>query len=86
MWANSLPALVEYGIACCLEWRERGFEDSLLGQFVKLQTPNPKMPAWWGNQELHDSHKSNLVRKAPDYYGKMWPNIPNNLPYVWPLG
>lgn len=38
----------------------------------------------WITQEFCDSHKSNLKRKFPEYYGKIWPDIPDDLPYIWP--
>lgn len=31
------------------------------------------------------SHRSNLIRKMPDYYGPMWLDVPDDLPYVRPV-
>jgi hypothetical protein len=43
-----------------------------------------ELPPWLGNEAFHASHRSNLLRKAPDFYSKYgWPE-PNDLPYVWP--
>ncbi len=41
-------------------------------------------PEWLGNTDFHQSHRSNLIRKRPDYYRAIWPDVPDNLPYVWP--
>lgn len=41
-------------------------------------------PAWHGNDAFHASHRSNLLRKVPDYYGKYGWTEPHDLPYVWP--
>jgi len=42
------------------------------------------MPRWLGRADFHLSHKSNLVRKDEGYYGRIFGDIPNNLPYIWP--
>jgi hypothetical protein len=40
-------------------------------------------PSWWGNQNFHDSHKSNLLKKDFEFYSKYrWSVDPTN-PYVW---
>lgn len=38
-----------------------------------------------GNNAFHLSHRSNLIRKLPSHYGPLWPNVPDNLPYIWPV-
>ena len=85
MWRDSEFALTLYGIAICEEWRNRGYNDTLLPQFEELADSFRILvyPNWLGNKEFHDSHKSNLMRKDPTHY--WWPGIPNNLEYVWPL-
>jgi len=42
-------------------------------------------PWWIGNEEFHNAHKSNLLRKMPEHYSKFGWDVPNNLPYVWPV-
>ncbi|WP_069811262.1 MSMEG_6728 family protein [Streptomyces sp. TP-A0874] len=44
-----------------------------------------ELPPWLGEPAFHRSHQSALVRKAPDRYGEVFPEVPPNLPYVWPL-
>lgn len=45
-----------------------------------------EMPPFVGNKEFHLSHQSNLVRKFPEHYRKFFPDVSNNLPYVWIVG
>jgi hypothetical protein len=42
------------------------------------------LPAWLGSEDLHRSHRSALRRKDPAYYGPLFPDDPDDLPYVWP--
>lgn len=81
MWANYMGALCDYGIAICLEWQNRGFNDSLLYKFIDENTGEHTKPWWVKDSLLHLTHQSNLMRKAPDYYNYQ---VPDNIPYVWP--
>lgn len=82
MWRNHQGALCNYGIAMCLEWRKRGFDDTLLFQFLDSNTGKHNKPWWVNNELLHLTHRSNLIRKNSDYYTF---DVPYNIPYVWPL-
>ena len=42
------------------------------------------LPPWLGDLEFHRSHQSSLVRKDPAFYGPVFGDVPNDLPYVWP--
>lgn len=42
-------------------------------------------PEWLGEEIFHASHRSNLLRKNPEHYGKFGWIEPNDLPYVWPV-
>jgi|TARA_R110000751_G_scaffold31335_8_gene79912 hypothetical protein len=47
-----------------------------------LQTRKVK-PPWWGYEPLHSSHRANLLRKDPEYYGKFgWTEEPRK-GYHW---
>lgn len=40
MWENNVDALLHYGMACCVEWCERGYKDSLWNEFfMNLDIP-----------------------------------------------
>lgn len=90
MWRGHEDDLIWYSLAVCNEWVARGYKDSMKMQFwdahkamsVERITGFPK---WFGDQKFHDSHKSNLIRKLPEHYGPMWPDVPANLPYIWPV-
>ena len=75
-----------YSIKVCQEARARGYVDNLLPHFERelLAYPYIIQPHWLGSY-LHKTHQSNLIRKKPDYYSSKFPNIPDNLPYFWPL-
>ncbi|MEV7045615.1 MSMEG_6728 family protein [Amycolatopsis sp. NPDC051061] len=42
------------------------------------------LPPWLGDEALHRSHQSALVRKDPDHYATQFPDVSPDLPYVWP--
>jgi len=81
MWRDYEGALYEYGRLVCVEWRERGFNDSLLEAFPKDKVV---LPPWLGYDEFHTSHQANLVRKLPEHYRKYFPEVDEHLPYSWP--
>ncbi len=89
MWAGYSQALSNYGLAMCLEWMERGYNDTSyqkIYQYGGGETKVMNFPKWLGNNNFHLSHKSNLVRKNSLYYKPIFGNdIPDNLPYIWPI-
>jgi hypothetical protein len=91
MWKGFETALAAYGIECCKEWTRRGFEDTCeekiwsMPHTIKKSMSEWKMPDWLGKENFHLSHRSNLLRKNETYYRPIFPNDPNNLPYVWPV-
>jgi hypothetical protein len=42
------------------------------------------LPPWLGDEDLHRSHRSSLVRKDPQFYRPLFGDVPEDLPYVWP--
>lgn len=87
MWEGHADQLTLYAAETCMEWRRRGYRDTLLAGFVEMHNTlyHTDRPAWMGDPEFHLSHRSNLVRKLPDHYGKLWPNVSPDLPYIWPV-
>jgi hypothetical protein len=86
MWRGHETALVEYGVKICEEWIQRGYKDTMLDRFVQMRTGETvAMPAWFGDPEFHRSHQSNLVRKNPEYYEPLFPDVPPDLEYIWPV-
>lgn len=88
MWKGHEKALVRYGLTMCQEWISRGYKDTCTKKFLyvdSLLRGEIKNPDWVGDEKFHLSHKSNLVRKLPSHYGKIWPNVSGDLEYVWPI-
>ncbi len=81
MWRGFEDALLLYRNTCVEEWHNRGYSSHISYVFTKEII----YPPWFGNVEFHTSHQSNLVRKLPGYYRKYFPDVPNNLPYIWPI-
>ena len=99
MWRGRTPALVAYGLAMARVWQERGFADTTarqIGEFAPDVVGLPQeelaaaglLPSWLGDDELHRSHRSNLIAKDPGFYrarfGERFGAEPDDLPYVWP--
>lgn len=43
------------------------------------------LPRWLGHHKVHITHMSNLLRKEPQFYTRMFGiQIPTNLEYLWP--
>jgi hypothetical protein len=98
MWTGYEEAIVRYGLEICRVWREQGRQDtcaaSLLEGLAGVR-PGPvreqdeladagELPPWLGDEAFHLSHRSALVRKAPELYAGLFPGVPDDLPYVWP--
>ena len=88
MWLNNKQALVYYGLCVCDAWVYRGFKDTCKGKIEQYRTYRElghlAMPYWFGDNRLHSSHRSNLLRKDPEWYGKYLWTEKNNIPYYWP--
>lgn len=88
MWRGYEHALAEYSIAICDEWLERGFKDTCRGKIIAQVMNIPfssSKPFWLGDESIHASHRSNLLRKQPDWYSKFNWSEPDDLEYVWPV-
>ena len=89
MWKGHELELLKYQKAICNEWTSRGYADSCYEKSALLldETNAPlgeSAPAWLGWKELHESHKSNLLRKDLAHYRAFWLTLSDNIPYVWP--
>lgn len=80
MFRQYVPALKLYGWLACETWIERGCKDSLQDLFV---TPETVVMPWWIGGPIHETHRSNLVRKYPGFYGNIFTEDPT-LAYYWP--
>jgi len=94
MWRGFVPGLVSYGLACVDEWRARGRADSTRASLLEFSGgvepdwdvlhAEGRLPPWVGDEALHLSHRSSLLRKEPEHYRQYFGDVPDDLPYVWP--
>lgn len=95
MWNGFTEALVTYGVVVTRQWIERGHGDTVLPQLLEFLDSRPlrtqtelardeRLPPWLGSEPLHRSHRAALVRKDPAHYGRVFPDVDPDLPYVWP--
>jgi hypothetical protein len=99
MWKGHEEALGRYGLAICDEWVARGFGDTCAAtiradlaaagvtQLRDLGTlaQEGALPGWLEDEAVLRSHRSALVRKEPAHYAALFPGVPTDLPYVWPV-
>ena len=71
-------------MAICSEWIDRGYKDTCLDKILAFEFPPSEAPKFLGYEPFHRSHKSNLLRKDPEYYGKHFLGVPQDIPYLWP--
>jgi hypothetical protein len=90
MWDGYEVALGKYTLEICGEWVSRGYRDTCADKVRALlpgidDVKDLELPPWIDSSRVTLSHKSNLIRKDPSYYGPIWPNVPSYLPYNWPV-
>lgn len=87
MWKGHEGLLAMYGIAACEEWTDRGYKDNCAAKIESLMLKhvlNNSKPWWLGDQRFHSSHRSNLLRKEPEWYCKFAWAENDGQPYFWP--
>lgn len=87
MWNGSELSLVEYGIAICDEWIDRGYNDTCrekIGIFETKFSSNKTRPWWLGMDKLHLSHRAMLYSKDPDFYQDFSTSYEVVNEYWWP--
>lgn len=91
MWRGYEPYLIRvYLVAMIDEWAGRGYRNIKVLEHLNELTSRVchssiVAPPWFDNKDLFISHRSNLIRKKPEYYKPMWPDVPDNLEYIWPV-
>lgn len=100
MWRGHEAALGVYMTLCIREWLSQGYVNTLEPPYQADWTPAPLYhfhaamlpvsrivsPPWLGDTALHASHRSMLLRRSPEHYGRLGWDDPTDLPYVWPEG
>ena len=85
MWRGHEAVLIRYGLVICAEWEARGYADTVREKLGVHHRPDGAQPPWLGDPTFHASHRSNLLRKDPAWYGRFGWTEPPDLPYVWPV-
>lgn len=94
-WRGFEHALVCYACAVHVEcddrqiadnsrMQERIFYEHPIHAFYRQPDADLGRPPWLGDERLHASHRSNLLRKDPDYYEQHGWDVPDDLEYFWP--
>jgi hypothetical protein len=83
MWRGHDDLLAAYLNAALDEWQGRGFRNAM--PRIILPAAGVRLPPWWGDQRLHGSHRSALLRKHPAHYGRFGWREPPDLTYFWPV-
>ncbi|MBO0676100.1 MSMEG_6728 family protein [Mycolicibacterium sp. S2-37] len=99
MWAGYEEALVRYGLQICDQWCRNDRADTCATTLVtdlaatvgisavrtqEVLAADSDLPPWLGDDDVHRSHRSALVRKDPDHYRRFFGDVADDLPYVWP--
>jgi len=90
MWRGYENALGYYMNVMINEWINRGYKNTMT--YYEFQRCNKsifdivKYPQWLGDDRLYKSHRCNLYRKDPNYYGQfLWGRCDEKAPYWWPV-
>jgi len=98
MWRGHRTALTAYALAVTDEWIAQGHADTVRPQVLEFAPeldggPDGAaaaalvardLPLWLGDAAVHRSHRSKLVQKEPEWYRGRFPDVPDDLDYVWP--
>jgi len=83
MWEGHVAWLIDYYNETLTQWISRGYKNTM--EFRPKRAFLGEKPWWLGYQPFHDSHKSNLLRKKPGFYGiYLWGGMSPDLEYIWP--
>jgi hypothetical protein len=96
MWRGHEAALVTYGLALIDVWTRSGRADTVRDKILPHLHAEPvrtqpelaalgMLPPWLGREDIHRAYRSALVRKMPEHYRPVFPDVENDLAYVWPV-
>lgn len=99
MWKGFEEALGRYAFTCCEVWVADGRADTCAATITEdlaaagvttlrsqaALADADALPPWLGDPSFHRSHQSSLLRKDPGFYGPLFPDVPDDLDYVWPV-
>jgi hypothetical protein len=83
MWRGFETLLKYYVNIMMLEWTSRGYENNMVP--YNIEGMWKAYPLWINDKRLFYSHRANLIRKLPEHYRELWPEVDPNTPYWWPV-
>lgn len=83
MWTGYEDALKLYQNFTIEEWVKRGYKNTMKFEVID-DMRKITLPHWFGLNEFHRSHRSNLLRKDFEYYSQYF-DEPSDLEYHWPV-
>ena len=84
MWRGHEAALRVYHDTAIRLWVERGYRNTMKYRATMSDWHRHRLPCWL-NEDFCAAHRSNLLRKDPEYYGQFGWTEPPDLPYLWPI-
>lgn len=98
MWRGYEYYLMYYIYITMYEWTSRGFKNTkcyenwnILNETKNLKLlssmyslPNLNKPIWI-TEDFIEAHRSNLIKKNPEYYKPLFPDTKEGLNYIWPV-
>jgi hypothetical protein len=90
MWKGFENFLLDYQAAIITEGLSRGYKDNVcwdksVAAYALVDNIQNIKPHWLGDESVHASHRSNLLRKNPDWYSNFGWNDSPDQEYVWPV-
>lgn len=83
MWQGYTNTLKLYYNIILSEWIDRGYENKMPFMSIEGRIVHPP---WLSDERLSLSHRGNLLRKDPEYYGRFnWFDADPEAPYWWPV-
>lgn len=80
MWHGHINALKLYYNLSIDEWVRRGYQNKMKKMKISGKI---SYPPWFGRENFHAAHRSNLLRKDKNFYGQYGWTEPPDLPYLW---
>lgn len=86
MWKGWEASLERYHNTAISLWIIKGFNNTMKPRynFHKLISEPVIYPDWL-TDDFCRAHQSNLLRKDFQHYSQYFKNVPDNLPYIWPI-
>jgi hypothetical protein len=89
MWYGHEACLSQYLNCCINEWTKRGFKNTMSLRSTYGRDGSSYWPSWVSDTDTFHrvirSHRSNLLRKDPVFYGQYGWDVGPDLPYYWPV-